>query len=546
VGYNAALPRKHVNRSVSESRKFAAEACGLRALLIYPLIAVAYAVTGWLGLLLATPLAYVTAIFPPAGVAVAAVMIAGRASLPWIYLGSFVLGVWVGHIAGFGSPATIAVAAAAIAAGATIQAALAGWALRRTVGYPAAFDRERDLLRFVLLSLSSCVTSASVATGTLWALGVATTVDLVPTWLIWWGGDTLAVLIVVPLVLVLVGEPRALWRRRLAPMGLPLLAYYGLLAAMFYFAPSWLLLGAGLLGAALLTSVLLLGTGYSHRVAAEVEERTRGLVVANERLQREIGQQRDLEAAHHAERIDAMVNLTGGIAHDFNNLLTVVSTNAELLQRATRSPTMQRRAAAIQRSAEHAARLTRQMLAFSRRQSLRPEPVDLRQRITAIAELASRVLQEDVEIAVKIPEELWPIWIDPVVFERAVSNIAANARDAMPNGGRFSIEAENASFTTGDRAGNGLIGDFVALTLTDTGGGMSRDMALRAFEPYFMTKDLGAASGLGLSEVHGFVKQSGGNASITSEVGRGTSVVLFLPRAKAAAVTEAAPVSPSA
>jgi signal transduction histidine kinase len=186
------------------------------------------------------------------------------------------------------------------------------------------------------------------------------------------------------------------------------------------------------------------------------------------------------------------------------------------------------------------------MLAFSRQQILHPQPVDLRQRPTAMADLISGALQEDIEIEIKIPEGLWPMSVDPAEFERTIFNIATNARDAMPNGGRFSIAADNISFEPGNRDGGGLIGDFVALKFTDTGVGMSRETAARAFEPYFTTKDVGAGSGLGLSQVYGFAKQSGGDASIASEVGSGTSVVLRLPRAAVAAATETSSISPAA
>jgi signal transduction histidine kinase len=532
---------------VSETRNLAVGGTNrLQPLLIYPLIAVSYAAIGWLGLLFAAPPGYASAVFPSTGIAVAAMMIAGYPTLPWIYLGSLVLNVWIGHAAGAGPSMTSVVAALAIAAGVTAQAALAGWALRRAVGYPAPLDQGRDLLRFVLLSPLCCLISASVASFTLSTLGLATRADLVTNWLNWWGGDTLAVLISVPLALVVAGEPRALWRARVLPVGLPLLLFFGLFTATSSFTDSRALPGVGVIGAALLGPLLLLGTGHAQRVAGEVEERTRSLAAANRRLQAEIDERRQAEAAAQAHRMEAVTQLTGGIAHDFNNLLTVVSTNAELLQKASRSPAMQRRAAAIQRAAEHGARLTRRMLAFSRQQILRPQPVDLRQRTTALAELISRALQEDIEIEVKIPEGSWPILVDPAEFERTIVNIAANARDAMPNGGRFSVAADNICFEPGSRDGGGLIGDFVALTFADSGVGMSRETAARAFEPYFTTKEVGAGSGLGLSQVYGFAKQSGGDASIASEVGSGTSVVLRLPRAAVVAAAETPSISPAA
>jgi len=162
---------------------------------------------------------------------------------------------------------------------------------------------------------------------------------------------------------------------------------------------------------------------------------------------------------------------------------------------------------------------------------LRPESVDLRQRTREIAEMLSRSLRGNIEIAVEMPESLWPVTVDPAEFELALLNIAVNARDAMPNGGRFGVEARNVSFLPGDSAIEGLIGDFLAVTLSDTGTGMAANVLARAFEPFFTTKEVGLGSGLGLSQVYGFTKQSGGAALIHSEIGQGTAITLFLPRA---------------
>src|SRR6202022_2907359 len=190
-----------------------------------------------------------------------------------------------------------------------------------------------------------------------------------------------------------------------------------------------------------------------------------------------------------------------------------------------------RRASAIIRAAEQGVRLTRQLLAFSRRQTLRPELVDLRQRTREIAEMLSRSLRENIEVAVEIPEDLWPVMVDPAEFELALLNLGVNARDAMPNGGRFHVEARTLSFLHGDALSDGLVGDFVAMKLSDAGTGMTAEVRARAFEPFFTTKDVGLGSGLGLSQAYGFGKQSGGAALIESEVGKGTSITLLLPRA---------------
>jgi CheY-like chemotaxis protein len=229
--------------------------------------------------------------------------------------------------------------------------------------------------------------------------------------------------------------------------------------------------------------------------------------------------------------MEAIGQLTGGIAHDFNNLLTVVSGNAELLCDNAPNDGVLRRASAIVRAAERGKRLTRQLLAFSRRQTLRPESVDLRQRTREIADMLSRSLRTDIEVTVDMPEQLWPVAIDPAEFELALLNVGVNARDAMPEGGRFRVAANNVTYPAGDPESDGLAGDFVAVTLSDTGTGMAPDVLARAFEPYFTTKEAGLGSGLGLSQVYGFAKQSGGTAMIESSPGHGASVKLLLPRA---------------
>jgi len=289
---------------------------------------------------------------------------------------------------------------------------------------------------------------------------------------------------------------------------------------------------AGIVSTGLLGTLLLLSTGYARRVERVVDDRTRDLEATNRRLQLEVRERERAEAAlHQAQRMEAIGRLTGGIAHDFNNLLTVVSGNAELLHDEAANDRVARRASAIRRAADQGERLTRQLLAFSRRQMLRPEPVDLRERTSDIAEMLSRSLREDIEVSVEIPQDLWPVAVDPGEFELALLNLGVNARDAMPNGGRFSVEAHNLSLPCRDAVSAGLVGDFVVVILSDTGTGMIPEVQARAFEPYFTTKEVGVGSGLGLSQVYGFARQSGGAALIESEIGWGTSITLYLPRA---------------
>ncbi len=763
----------------------------LPALVSYSLLVAGYAATGRLGLLLAVPPGYATAIFPPAGIAAAAMLIAGRASLPWTFLGSLILNVWIASAAG--TAATTAwLAAALIAAASTAQAGLTGWALKRTIGYPCPLDNAPHVWRFLLLTPLCCLASATLSVSGLWGLGVVAAGSVATSWLAWWIGDTLGVLVVLPLILVLVGEPRPLWRARLYPVALPMVLFFGLFVAMFvrvsaweddaqllefrmvsqqvvdkirsrldeqevfltqlkssfsgtmpitrsdftilvgamlqrfpmlqavewaprvgradraafaadqhgtlpqfevreigpsgqvrpagdradfypvtYVEPlrgnaaavgldlasrpdrnaavvralttgklsatgpirlvqepgkqeglllllavpsgangpglvvavlrtgplveaalagigstlrlrltdaarhqalydsfpdagparyaqeikfglrqyrveteptpsylartrgwgSWGLLSAGVLGTGLLGALLLLSTGYARRIEAQVEERTGDLASANRQLRIEIEERHNAEAAlRQAQRMEAIGRLTGGIAHDFNNLLTVVSANAELLGSELQGLPAQRRAAAILRAASRGERLTRQLLAFSRQQALRPEAVDLRQRTGEIAEMLAQAIAPDIEMSLDLPEGLWPVAIDPAEFDLAILNIAVNARDAMPAGGRFTVTAHNRTISPGDAGGDELGGDFVALTFSDTGYGMRPEVMAHAFDPYFTTKDIGAGSGLGLSQVYGFARQSGGSAILASEPGGGTTVTLLLRR----------------
>jgi signal transduction histidine kinase len=300
---------------------------------------------------------------------------------------------------------------------------------------------------------------------------------------------------------------------------------------------SWAVLARGVIGISLLGALLLLGTGYARRVEGMVEERTRDLEATNRRLQREIEERQQAEAAlRQAQRMEAVGQLTGGIAHDFNNLMTVVSGNAALLSEQASDDTVRKRASAIMRAVERGERLTRQLLAFSRRQVLRPELVDLRQRTREILEMLGQVLRSDVELTIDMPKDLWPVTVDPAELELALLNIGVNARDALPDGGRFHVEARNVSFSSDAAASEGLNGDFVMLKLSDTGAGMAPEVRVRAFEPYFTTKEVGLGSGLGLSQVYGFAKQSGGAALIDSDIGRGTTITLYVPRAGAAPV----------
>jgi PAS domain S-box-containing protein len=227
-----------------------------------------------------------------------------------------------------------------------------------------------------------------------------------------------------------------------------------------------------------------------------------------------------------AQKIEALGQLTGGVAHDFNNLLQVLSGGLQIVGRQSDPVRRDQIVSTMRQAIERGAGLCRQLLAFSRRQTLKAEPVDLRRLIAGMQELLERSLRGDVHVHCDFAEQLWPVEVDCGEFELVILNIALNARDAMPKGGNIDIRASNAPAL----ADHDLAGDYVRLDIVDTGVGMSPDVLAHAFEPFFTTKDVGRGSGLGLAQAHGFARSSGGLVRIESMLGHGTTVSLFLPR----------------
>jgi PAS domain S-box-containing protein len=237
----------------------------LTQLLIFVALPLVYLISGWLGLLLAIPPGYATAIFVPAGIAVTATFLAGAITLAPIFLGSFLLNIWIGYAitdqlgyVGFASALSIAIAS-------TLQAAIGGTVLRRFIGYPALLDAPQDLIFFLALSPVVCLTSATISIASLWTLGVVQSPGLVSNWLSWWAGDTLGLLVTFPLMLVLLGEPQSLWHYRRRFVAIPMLLSFGFFVIIFVSFQSWAVLAAGGLGTGLLGAFLLLGTGHAFR-----------------------------------------------------------------------------------------------------------------------------------------------------------------------------------------------------------------------------------------------------------------------------------------
>lgn len=269
-------------------------------------------------------------------------------------------------------------------------------------------------------------------------------------------------------------------------------------------------------------ALLEVNESLTQRVAQEMEQRAK----AEEKLRQ-------------SQKMEAIGHLTGGVAHDFNNLLTVIGGGVETLQRmlvaiplGPDEPKIKRMLGMIAQGADRAATLTHRLLAFARRQTLDPRPLDANQLVAGISELLRRTLGEAVALETVLAGGLWQMAADANQLENALLNLAVNARDAMPNGGKLTIETANTYLDDAYAADHDEVvaGQYVMMAVSDTGTGMDIDTLARVFEPFFTTKDVGQGTGLGLSQVYGFIKQSNGHVKLYSEVGRGTTAKLYLPR----------------
>ena len=241
------------------------------------------------------------------------------------------------------------------------------------------------------------------------------------------------------------------------------------------------------------------------------------------------------EALRHSHKMEAIGHLTGGIAHDFNNLLSGIIGAMDLLKLriANRQyEDIERLADTAINSADRAASLTHRLLAFSRRQPLDPRPIDINQLIRGMEDLLQRSLSEQVILEISLAERIWPTLVDASQLENAILNLVINGRDAMPDGGRLFVQTAIARLEPGEGLDEDAVepGDYTMISVADTGVGMSRDVLARVFDPFFTTKPIGQGTGLGLSMIYGFVRQSGGHIRIDSEPGKGTEAKLYLPR----------------
>jgi len=275
--------------------------------------------------------------------------------------------------------------------------------------------------------------------------------------------------------------------------------------------------------AMLVVAILAAAQTALRRANRELVRRAEELAEANALLKHEMEtREKAEEALRQSQKMEAIGQLTGGIAHDFNNLLMVASSGVELLDRTSDPGKRRALSAGVRQAVERGAALTRQLLAFSRQSPLKSEVLDLKAQLQGLRFLLERSLREDIVVEMSLADDLWRLEADPGELELAMLNLAVNARDAMPSGGVLRLTAENAPLD-GE-------GQFVRLTVSDTGVGMAEEVAKRVFEPFFTTKQVGQGTGLGLSQVYGFVRSSGGSITVQSAEGQGTTFVLLLPR----------------
>jgi signal transduction histidine kinase/ActR/RegA family two-component response regulator len=297
---------------------------------------------------------------------------------------------------------------------------------------------------------------------------------------------------------------------------------------------AWIFAMLALGASAVIVTQLLLLAHRSRQVevlASEYQQAKETAEQANAALRQQMAERERAETAlHQAQRIEAVGQLTGGVAHDFNNLLTVLLGNIDLIESGGwQDPRNAERLVAMRGAAERGARLTAQLLAFARQQPLVPSPVDLNVVVTGMEGLMQSALGRTISIRNRLEPDPWPALVDPTQIELVILNLAINARDAMPRGGVLTIETANVHLPLPTDALPE--GDYVMIRVSDTGVGMTPAVLAKAFEPFFTTKEIGSGSGLGLSQVFGTARQSGGDVSIESRPGEGTAVTLHLPRA---------------
>jgi signal transduction histidine kinase len=524
-----------------------------------------------------------TVIWLPTGFALAAVLLGGYRLVPAIFTAAYVAT----------SGSSDSSYAAAAAAGNAFEALAGGFLVNWGAGGRNAFGTPTGIIKFVVIAIFVAAISAGIGASVSLGLGSSSRIEQVDweqidwkefalIWFPWWLGDLAAVLLITPVLVLWITEPpRSFDLGRflesiaiLATAGAFAVAFTPLtadlpsalpLAVLAVLPPIWaalrrgprdtatvtlILLGIGTCGAifgggSLLRSVQ--GEPFSLLLIFMIGIATPSLILAADAAQRRRtegvlrGTRKELSQAREqfteAQKMQAVGQLTGEVAHDFNNLLTVIVGNLNLAQRhldsLTEAPAerLRRLINNAMRGAERATTITTHLLAFSRKQPFNPKPLDINQLIHGLSDFLRRALGETITLDIRGADGLWQAQADPLHLEAAILNLAVNARDAMTAGGKLTIATENSFLDEKYcREHDGLIpGPYVRIAVSDTGAGMSKDVLQRVFEPFFTTKKAGEGTGLGLSQVYGFVKESKGQIEIDSEPGKGTTIKIYLP-----------------
>jgi signal transduction histidine kinase len=507
----------------------------------------------------------VTPIWPPAGLAVAVTYIGGYRLLPGIVLGSFALGIGYNSL-----PLALLLALAQV-----VQPAV-DVRIMRALNFDPRLERVRDP---IILLLAAGPAGSFLAAALAVVLGVlfgVRQVDALPyDFMLWWLRDWLGVMVTAPLIFawVYARPAEVTWRRAGEALALFLALFVGSqlmfglwgafatrdvpIAFVLFPIVGWAGLRFGPRGGMTIVAAIssftiaIAGMGigpfsawpvaftqfllFSFLALASLS----GLLLAAIMAERDDAMTKRLlleEQLRHSQKMEAVGRLAGGIAHDFNNLLTAIIGYTEIVL-ISLDPKDERRADAeeIGRAAMRAADLTRQMLAFSRRQVLQPKIIDLNIALSKVEPMLRRLIGEDIVMTVTGKAMDAFVRVDPGQVEQVVMNLVVNARDAMPKGGRLTVETADVVLDAAAAADSpeARPGAYVMLSVTDTGTGMTPEVRARIFEPYFTTKDVGKGTGLGLSTAYGIVRQSDGHISVSSEIGLGTTFRIYLPRSEA-------------
>jgi signal transduction histidine kinase/CheY-like chemotaxis protein len=542
-------------------------------------IGLAYFILAKIGLALASIHPSASPIWPPTGLALAAVMFRGYRIWPAIFLGA-----WVANATTAGSIYT----SSAIALGNTLECLIGGYLISRWSGGLRTFDTPAGVAGFALIALAATPLSATVGVGSLALAGYADTAPVVSTWVTWWLGDLAGALVITPVIVlwaksglrqnsrsefleagavlalaivvgVLAFSPLIEQTPSRDPLGflavLPLMwaairrgqrdtatvalvlsgfAIWGTIAGEGPFARStlndaFLLLIMYMISASVPTLALSADASLHKRTERSLREAHAALGKTVQERTTEL--ERTREALHQVQKMEALGQLTGGIAHDFNNVLTVIVNSLEAARASldADSRTRERLDRAVE-AARNGASIVQQLLVFARRHPLQVRATDLNALVSSAVAMFSRSCPESIEIRTDLAPDLRWATADATQVQTAVLNLTLNARDAMPSGGRLTIATRNMP----DEAplpANLPPADYVCVTVTDTGMGISPEVLARVFEPFFTTKEVGKGTGLGLSMVYSTMQQMGGDIDIESRLGEGTSVRLMLPAA---------------